>query len=284
LLPSQFARLHENRWVAPSDRLTTVDDVRACVMHSDVLEPRAGVRYRIALDVGLTHDRTVVAVAHAEPGPDGPTVTLDRMEVFAGSRRKPVDLNVVEETVLMLSRRYNRAPAIFDPFQAVLMAQNLRRRGVQVTEWTFSQQSIARLAVNLYRLLRDRRLFLPDDDDLLSELAAVRLRETSPGVYRLDHDADKHDDRAVALGLVALELAGETQGGPARTSASAVAGRSLPSSVGPAPTIDVNGARVTVPRPRSRPRVHRGMSVQKRTLFEQGIDPRLWRERRRFGR
>jgi hypothetical protein len=34
----------------------------------------------------------------------------------------------------------------------------------------------------------------------------VRLRETSPGVYRMDHDPDKHDDRAVCLALAAVWL------------------------------------------------------------------------------
>ncbi len=34
----------------------------------------------------------------------------------------------------------------------------------------------------------------------------MRLRESTPGVYRLDHDANQHDDRAIALGLAADEL------------------------------------------------------------------------------
>jgi hypothetical protein len=38
------------------------------------------------------------------------------------------------------------------------------------------------------------------------KLAHVRLRETSPGVVRLDHDADRHDDRAISLGLAAVTL------------------------------------------------------------------------------
>jgi hypothetical protein len=45
------------------------------------------------------------------------------------------------------------------------------------------------------------RLALPDDDDLLDELANLRVRESAPGVYRVDHDPDKHDDRAIALAL-----------------------------------------------------------------------------------
>lgn len=77
---------------------------------------------------------------------------------------------------------------------------------MRVEEWAFTAQSVGRLAVNLHLLLRERRLSLPDDAELLDELANVRLRETSPGVFRLDHDAGKHDDRAVALGLAALAL------------------------------------------------------------------------------
>jgi hypothetical protein len=55
-------------------------------------------------------------------------------------------------------------------------------------------------------LLRDRRLSLFDDTELLDELGNVRLRETSPGVLRMDHDPDRHDDRAIALSLAALAL------------------------------------------------------------------------------
>ena len=32
-------------------------------------EPRPGVRYRMGLDLGLTHDATAIAVAHAETDP-----------------------------------------------------------------------------------------------------------------------------------------------------------------------------------------------------------------------
>src|SRR4029453_12463484 len=66
LLPSESARRHENRWTAGEDRLTSRDDVAACVGDHDVLEPREGVRYVAGLDVGLTHDRSVLPVAHRE--------------------------------------------------------------------------------------------------------------------------------------------------------------------------------------------------------------------------
>ncbi|MBA2724992.1 MAG: hypothetical protein H0U53_03285 [Actinobacteria bacterium] len=54
--------------------------------------------------------------------------------------------------------------------------------------------------------MRNHSLALPDDPELIKELSHVRLRESTPGVYRLDHDANQHDDRAIALGLAADEL------------------------------------------------------------------------------
>jgi hypothetical protein len=79
----------------------------------------------------------------------------------------------------------------------------------------------------LHLLLRDHRLALPDDRELLDELLTVRLRESSPGVYRLDHDSGNHDDRAVSLGLAALALTerGEGSDGGGMSNPNAVAAR-----------------------------------------------------------
>lgn len=69
-----------------------------------------------------------------------------------------------------------------------------------------------RLAVTLHTAIRDRHLSLPDDDALIDELANVRLRETSPGVLRIDHDPDKHDDRAIALALAVHRILDKPRG------------------------------------------------------------------------
>jgi hypothetical protein len=100
-----------------------------------------------------------------------------------------------------------RASFVFDPWQSAQLSQKLKAQRVAVTEYVFSQQSIGRLAQRLYLLLSEHALDLPaDDPELLAELAAVRIRETSPGTFRMDHDASGHDDRAVSLALAANEL------------------------------------------------------------------------------
>ena len=169
--------------------------------------PQPGVRYATGVDLGLKDDRTAAAVCHL----DGARVVLDRLQVWAGSRRKPVRIEDVKAWLLEAHRAF-RADVVLDPWQAVHLAQGLREQHVRVREFAFSSQSVGRLAMTLYRLLRDRALALPDDAELLDELANVRLRETSPGVLRMDHDPDKHDDRAMALALAAHHLVNRPAG------------------------------------------------------------------------
>ena len=205
---SSFARLFLNRWTANEDALANEEDLAACVTLDGPLEPTTGIRYVVAVDIGLKHDRTVAAVCHSErqEGSQQPTVVLDRMETWQGSRLRSLQLSVVEEWVEQASRRYNRARIRFDPWQAAGMVQRLKGRGIPVEEFSFTAASVGKLASTLLTLIREHALALPDDPELLDELRNVRLRESAPGVYRLDHDRGRHDDRAVALALAATWL------------------------------------------------------------------------------
>lgn len=207
LMPSEFARLHLNQWTAAEDRLVTAEDLAACTGHTGPLDPIPGTRYVAGLDLGLKRDRSVLSVCHANMLPTGRVIVLDRQFAWQGSRLRPVDLAEVQATCLHVAEKYRGCGFVFDPWQSAQLSQNLKARRIPVTEYTFSQQSIGRLAQRLYNLLREHALDLPDDDpELLAELATVRIRETSPGTFRMDHDASGHDDRAVSLALAANEI------------------------------------------------------------------------------
>lgn len=222
---SSFRRLFLNEWAASEDRLADEDDLAACVTLDDPLPPKPGVRYVIGVDIGVKHDATAVAICHAErvPGSEHPRIVLDRMQVWTPARLRPVRLSVVEEWIAEYARRYNRARVRFDPSQALHMMQRLKRAGLTVDEFAFGPSSVGKLAVTLLTVIRDGALAIPNDPELLDELRNVRLRESSPGVYRLDHDRNRHDDRAIALALAANYLVERPPVRPGRTR-SAVAG------------------------------------------------------------
>ena len=225
LLPATFARLFENTWTAGSDALVADDDLQACVTLDGPLLPQLDKWYALGLDIGVTRDRTAACLCHAERvsrdaddflghySMAGQRVILDRIQVWRGSREQPVQLDDVEQWVREVCRLYAPCEVVADPFQAIGLLQRLRLSGVAGSEFTFSQTSVGRLAVALHGALADRRLDLPNDDDLLDELRNVRVIESSPNRWRLDDAPDRHDDRAIALALCVEHLADHATGG-----------------------------------------------------------------------
>jgi phage terminase large subunit-like protein len=206
----EYARLHLNQWTAADDRVASLDDIRACAVLDGPLAPDDRWQYVVAVDLSSKRDSTIVVVCHAEPVlREGSTaahrIVLDRMETWTPRRGEPVVLSEVEAAIHHAAVSF-RAPIVCDPWQALSMIERLRERGHMIDEFTFSAQSVGRLANTLHVLLREHQLAIPNDQALIDELANVRLKETAPGVVRLDHDSDKHDDRAVTLAMAATWL------------------------------------------------------------------------------
>jgi hypothetical protein len=202
---SEFERLHLNKWTTSEDRLASREDLAACATLPGPLPPVPGTTYVASLDVGVVNDRTVLSIMHAEETTAGRKVVLDSIDRWQGTRTAPVDLAEVRDTLIARAAEY-RASAVVDPHQSVLIAQEARAAGVVVHEFAFTAASVGRLALSLHQAIRNHRIALPDDEDLLDELVSVRLRKNSLGIYRLDHDAGQHDDQAIALALGAHQL------------------------------------------------------------------------------
>jgi hypothetical protein len=130
-----------NLWTAAEDRLVSPEDLAACVTLDGPQAPNPRNRYVIGLDLGLKHDRTVVAVCHAEhphsaihtPGSGLalPRIVLDRLHVLTGTPARPVQLADVEAVAHQAATDY-RAPIRLDPWQAVGLAQRFELEVLQL--------------------------------------------------------------------------------------------------------------------------------------------------------
>jgi hypothetical protein len=189
-------------WTQGDDRLFDADDVDACVTLPGPLDFVPGRMYAIGVDAALRRDAAAVAVAHREDD----VIVLDRLDVFVPSKGRDVDLRALEELIAVRARQYGHCPVVYDPAMLQGAAQRLQAAGVRMIEFTFSASSNSDRTLALLRLVREHRLQLPDDRELVDEMLNLRIRETSPGVYRHDHDASKHDDRVTAVSLAAVHL------------------------------------------------------------------------------
>ncbi len=221
-----------NVWCEGEDSLASLEDVRALVGHDGPLEPdpRYRGKYVVGLDVGIVSDRTAACVAHPEQRDGQRVVVVDRVAVWSGSRRHPVDLGAVEGWLASGMQGLRRPQSSADPYQAVALLQNLSRRGIRVTQYNFSQSADRQArAHHVPARVHDRQLDLPADEALVDELAAAKLIERSPGVYRFDHAAGAHDDRVVATALAVQAILERPPAGPTSSSASAAhSGDQLP--------------------------------------------------------
>lgn len=222
LLPSAYDRLILNIWSESEDRAISPDDYELAQREGfawgaapagikgggmRLRHPEPGVKYRCAVDVGTKSDATVITVGHKEPitelGPRGPQkVVVDHIERWQGSKKHPVQITPVRLRVAELSKEYNRARVSADPNQFIGTLQDLNREGVRAQEWTFSASSVGLIATALVQTFRNRLIEVPHSRVLQDELLSVRLRESAPGVTRLDHDRGAHDDQAVTIGLL----------------------------------------------------------------------------------
>lgn len=205
LTPAQFGQLVECRWVESDEVLASAADVLACVGHQ-VLEPQRGLRYVMALDVGVRRDLTGLAVAHSASVSGVRKTVVDRVVSWRPRLGQRVDLAEVQAAVVRLSKAYNNAPLVFDRSQAEQLSQAVQREGVRAVEYVFSQAGANRLAKALFVALRDHSVVLPDDAELVSELQTARLVETGPGTIKLQNPRASHDDLATAVGMAIVHL------------------------------------------------------------------------------
>lgn len=217
LPPSAYERLVLNIWSEAEDRAVSEEDWNYAARDYSSLSPQPNIRYIIAVDIGILNDASVMVIAHKEPIDDqarfGPhRVVVDHVERWKGSKKKPINPSDVEDWLVQQAPRWNRATVYADPDQFRGNVLNLNRRGVRAKEFPFTATSVGTVATALVQTFRSRQIYVPARPPagpvLKDELLRVRLRESAPGVTRLDHDRGGHDDQAVTVGMACKLLLG----------------------------------------------------------------------------
>jgi hypothetical protein len=199
-----FQRLHMNKWVAASGSVWSREQVLAC--RDGALEPQAVGKPRfahfLAVDLGLTHDRTAAVILHKDFTMG--RIVVDAIQVWEGSQAAPVQIAAVEAYIQWALRAFPRLSVVVDPWQMQATVQRLGQYRVKAVH--FTNEYIAKLSSNLHHLISGRLLHFFPHPLLESELIEVVARQTPYG-WRIDHAANRHDDLVIALGMAALESA-----------------------------------------------------------------------------
>ncbi len=210
--PNRFARLWGGQWVpASAGALDPADLERAVLLSGPTPAAEADFTYFVGVDLSVSRDTSAAAtIGRHRHG----RYKLVEVRAWTPTPGVKVDLVAVEDALLDMNRRWRKPLFAYDPFQAALMAQRLKRKGCRLMETPFVGKSMTAMASELVESFSSQRLALFRDEALLRDLRSMRIVE-GPAGWKLSapRTGSGHADRGTAL---ALALLAAREGGPSR--------------------------------------------------------------------
>lgn len=166
-------------------------NIRGCI--KGVLEePKTGKRYVVGCDLAKHEDFTVIIILDEQ----GHLCFFDRFS--------QLDWVFQSKRIIDICRRYNNARLLLDSTGVGdPIYDNLRRSGLQVEGYKFTNASKKDLIENLSIALENRAVTYPDIPVLLSELGLYGYKISPAGVTTYNAPEGYHDDTVIALALAA---------------------------------------------------------------------------------
>ncbi len=212
LPPSKYKRLWRGRWASGKGDALQEEVIDGCFkLKGPLSAPERGWTYFGGEDLGITHDHAGVAIVGCHIGFQ--KIKLAFMEAWEPSvkvaGKTEVDLMLVEQRIVEIHKLFGTYQFGFDPHQASLMAQRLRKVNVPMREVPFVPHNLNRMASCLMQVLEQGILECYDDDDgrLRRDFGKLNIVEKAYG-YKLEAVSDEfgHADVGTAL-LIALPMA-----------------------------------------------------------------------------
>lgn len=209
--PSRYRRLFEGIWA--SGKGDAFDDELIDRIFSGELEelvgPLPGWEYLMGIDLGVSKDHAGLIVLGVSRSERRIQVATMRGYEPLVSNNNEVDLIKARDDALALYRTFRCRLVAFDPHQAILMSQELRRYGCQCVKMPFTGNRIAEMATAMIDAARQGLLKSYEDKDgrLRRDLGKFNIVEKAYG-YKLEAVSDEtgHADVGTAL-AIALPLA-----------------------------------------------------------------------------
>lgn len=240
LTKGEAKRVLDNEWIDMNEDSgwVTYAEAKACEDDSIPLfvpKREKGKLYKAGIDYGPKKDRTALCVLHAEGVKDaGSTldyIQIDRLDVWQGSAENRIKIIDVERWIDEMIELFN-CDLVVDPYQMEGTIQKYEHRRKVTRFEPRGGKANYELAECLRHLVVNRKLRYHPSAGTLSkpgggvecltdELSQLVVKPTQYG-YRIEHHLLRanqppqfvcHDDRAVALGMPALEAVRDFTGG-----------------------------------------------------------------------
>ncbi len=183
LAPSEYERLFENNWtVGVDDGLPASDVMASCVLNGP-----QGRRlpeydaYICSVDLGWKHDRSAAAVLalNFERREIALAFAVDWLPADFGGE---LPLEIVEQAILYVHRRFDLEQLVFDPRESTGTAQQLIRQGVPCHKINLSPAVQHDMAKRLLEGFNQRTIKLYNHPALVRDLLSLRVADRAIGL------------------------------------------------------------------------------------------------------
>jgi phage terminase large subunit-like protein len=198
LTPSEFLRMHRNKWATSEDVFVPYEWWTACntpyeaVQHNEplILSLDAGVSSDCFAVVGVTRRQDLVQLQYSR-----------KWQPKTGEKN---DFQAIEHEIRRLINTYNVMEVCYDPYQLVDMMGRIRsEEAVNVRE--FNQSSPRAIAdKRLFDLIRERRIQHGNDADMNAHIKAANRKPEDENKLRIiKRTPSEKIDLTVALSMAA---------------------------------------------------------------------------------
>jgi phage terminase large subunit-like protein len=196
-----FRRLHANQWTSTRNAWLPAGAWEGLTRDGYTIPEGADVV--VAVDVGLVHDSTAVAIGCRLP--DGRVALECRVWaarddavahiILPGGR---VDLGVVEDYIEALADRYTVRELVYDPRFFERSAASLSAAGFTTAPVDQSSRRMAEAYAAFYTAVQDERVVHPRDDVVAAHVEATQATMTERG-WRIGRQRLQRIDATVAM-------------------------------------------------------------------------------------
>jgi len=190
----------EYRAVFLSDAAAVFRGVHEIIDPGCLSNVKAGHQYVIGVDIAKHNDFTVITVMDKSVVPH-PIVYIDRFN--------QIDWNLQKARIVNIAKRYNNARIVLDSTSVGSpISDDLKRAGVHIQDFTFTRKSKPELVEKLTISIEQRKIRIPDNEDLIDELGAYGYKMTESGNVTYSAPIGLHDDMVMSLALAVWPLKG----------------------------------------------------------------------------
>ncbi len=195
--PNLFKRLHKNLWVSEEESFISDEDFRASIDYRLKRRPKIKIPIWLGLDVGYKDDYTAICGVGKI---DNKIFSVDH-KIYIPLKTEELQFDDVKRYLIELSKLYDIQGVYFDPYQAISLAQDLRKENINMVELPQTQGNCVAFSQCLFNLLKSRGISFYESEEIRLSLINCRVIYSGRGWRIVKKSGTKKIDLAIALAM-----------------------------------------------------------------------------------